>query len=230
VLFVPPIAVLQDLVEVRGAFLGTGADPGKTTTVGKQTLVARIELAAGDRIKDIVVKAGGVAPYANFRRAFVERGGPGEAGWGPRQTIPVDLQRLLVEKDESQNLALQNGDVFVIPVVEDKVYVVGHVRAPGAFDHRPFYAPKDYVMLAGGPDRRAKMRAATVTFPNGKAYKLDEAPPLEPGAVVQVPEVLVKWYEDYLLIASAVASIVTAYTGLFILFGGPLFVPAGGDR
>ena len=230
VLFVPPIAVLQDVVEVRGAFLGTGADPGRTTTVGKQTLVARIELAAGDRIKDIVVKAGGVAPYANFRRAFVERGGPGEAGWGPRQTIPVDLQRLLVEKDESQNVALQNGDVFVVPVVEDKVYVVGHVRAPGAFDHRPFYSPKDYVMLAGGPDRRAKMRAATVTFPNGKAYKLDEAPPLEPGAVVQVPEVLVKWYEDYLLIASAVASIVTAYTGLFILFGGPIFVPAGGDR
>ncbi|MBI2554631.1 MAG: SLBB domain-containing protein [Candidatus Rokubacteria bacterium] len=226
VLFVPPIAVLQDVVEVRGAFLGTGADPGRTTTVGKQTLVARIELAAGDRIKDIVVKAGGVAPYANFRRAFVERGGIS----GPRQTIPVDLQRLLVEKDESQNLALLNGDVFVVPVVEDKVYVTGNVRAPGAFDYRPFYSPKDYVLLAGGPDRRAKMSAATVTFPNGKVYKLDEAPPVEPGVVMQVPEVLVKWYEDYLLIASAVASIVTAYTGLFILFKGPLFVPAEGHR
>ena len=226
VLFVPPIAVLQDVVEVRGAFLGTGADPGKAMTVGKQTLVARIELASGDRIKDVVVKAGGVAPYANFRRAFVERGGIG----GPPQTIPVDLQRLLVEKDESQNLALLNGDVFVGPVTEDKVYVVGNVRAPGAFDHRPFYSSKDYILLAGGPDRRAKMGAATVTFPSGKVYRLDEAPPLEPGAVVQVPEVLLKWWEDYLLIASAVASIATAYTGLFILFKGPIFVPAGGDR
>ena len=226
VLFVPPIAVLQDVVEVRGAFLGTGADPGKATTVGKTTLVARIELASGDRIKDVVVKAGGVAPYANFRRAFVERGGVS----GPPQTIPVDLQRLLVEKDESQNLALLNGDVFVVPVTEDKVYVVGNVRAPGAFDHRPFYSSKDYILLAGGPDRRAKMRAATVTFPSGKVYRLDEAPPLEPGAVVQVPEVLLKWWEDYLLIASAVASITTAYTGLYILFKGPIFVPAGGDR
>jgi len=226
VLFVPPIAVLQDVVEVRGAFLGTGADPGKAMTVGKQTLVARIELASGDRIKDVVVKAGGVAPYANFRRAFVERGGVS----GPPQTIPVDLQRLLVEKDESQNLALLNGDVFVVPVTEDKVYVVGNVRAPGAFDHRPFYSSKDYILLAGGPDRRAKMGAATVTFPSGKVYRLDEAPPLEPGAVVQVPEVLLKWWEDYLLIASAVASITTAYTGLYILFKGPIFVPAGGDR
>ncbi len=226
VLFVPPISVLQDVVEVRGAFLGTGADPGKTTTIGKPTLVARIELAQGDRVKDVVVKAGGVAPYANFQKAFVERGGVS----GPRQTIPVDLGRLLVEKDESQNVALQNGDVFVVPVAEDKVYVIGNVRAPGSFDFRPFYTPKDYVLLAGGPDRRAKMGAATVTFPDGKVYKLAEAPPLEPGAVVQVPEVLVKWYEDYLLIASAVASILTAYTGLFILFNGPLFVPAGGKR
>jgi hypothetical protein len=45
-----------------------------------------------------------------------------------------------------------------------------------------------------------------------------------------VPEVLLKWWEDYLLIASAVASITTAYTGLYILFKGPIFVPAGGDR
>ncbi|MBI4588193.1 MAG: SLBB domain-containing protein, partial [Candidatus Rokubacteria bacterium] len=211
VLFVPPISVLQDVVEVRGALLGTGADPGKTTTVGKPTLVARIELASGDRVKDVVVKAGGVAPYANFRRAFVERGGVS----GPRQTIPVDLHRLLVEKDESQNLALQNGDVFVVPVAEDRVYVIGNVRAPGSFDYRPFYSPKDYVMLAGGPDRRAKMGAATVTFPDGKIYKAAAAPPLEPGAVVQVPVVVLMWYEDLLLIASAVACIVTAYTGLY---------------
>ncbi|MBI4590852.1 MAG: SLBB domain-containing protein, partial [Candidatus Rokubacteria bacterium] len=214
------------VVEIRGAFLGTGADPGRTTTMGKATLVARVELAGGDRIKDVVVKAGGVAPYADFRRAFVERGGVS----GPRQTIPVDLQRLLVEKDEGQNLALQNGDLFVVPVVEDKVYVIGNVRAPGSFDYRPFYSSKDYILLAGGPDRRAKMRAATVMFPDGKIYKLDQAPRLEPGAVVQVPEVLLKWYEDYLLIASAVASIVTAYTGLYILFGGPIFVPADGHR
>lgn len=225
VLFVPPISVLQDVVEVRGAFLGTGADPGKTTTIGRPTLVARIELAGGDRVKDVVVKAGGVAPYANLRKALIERGGVS----GPRQMIPVDLQRLLVEKDENQNLALQNGDVFIVPVTEDKVYVIGNVRAPGSFDFRPFYSPRDYVLLAGGPDRRAKMGAATVTFPDGKAYKLAEAPPLEPGAVVQVPEVSVKWWEDYLLIASAVASILTAYTGLFILFHGPLFVP-GGER
>src|SRR3970282_764732 len=38
VLFVPPIAVLQDVVEGRGDVLGTGADPRTTTTVGKTAL------------------------------------------------------------------------------------------------------------------------------------------------------------------------------------------------
>ena len=32
-----------------------------------------------------------------------------------------------------------------------------------------------------------------------------DAPPLEPGAVVTVPEVAVKWWQDYLTILTAVA-------------------------
>ena len=66
------------------------------------------------------------------------------------------------------------------------------------------------------------MRAATVTFRNGRTYAMAEAPPVEPGAVVTVPEVAVKWWQDYVTIASFVASLVTAYTGIFILFNGPI--------
>jgi hypothetical protein len=47
-----------------------------------------------------------------------------------------------------------------------------------------------------------------------------EAPPLEPGTVVTVPEVAVKWWQDYVQIAQLIASLVTAYTGIFILFNG----------
>ena len=35
-----------------------------------------------------------------------------------------------------------------------------------------------------------------------------------------VPEVAVKWWQDYLLIAPMIASLVTAYTGLYFIFGG----------
>ncbi|HEX3175684.1 MAG TPA: SLBB domain-containing protein [Methylomirabilota bacterium] len=216
VLYVPPLAVIQDVVEVRGAFNGT-ADSGKATTAGKPTIVQRLELARGDRVRDIVVKAGGVAAFGELRLAYIDR-----ADTGPAQRIPVDLHRLMVDKDEAQNIVVQNGDVLVVPVVEDKVYVVGEVRNPGPQDFRPELTPREYLAAAGGLGNRAKVAAATVTFRNGRTYAMAEAPPLEAGAVVTVPEVAVKWWQDYITIASFVASLVTAYTGIFVLFNGPI--------
>ncbi len=213
VLFVPQNVVLQDVIEVRGAFTGT-AESSRTSTSGKATIVQRFELAQGDRVKDVVGRAGGPAAYADLRLAFVERVGV----VGPRQRIPVDLHRLLVEKDDAQNILLENGDVLTLPVAEDKVYVLGEVRTPGAIDFRPDLTPREYVALAGGPTVRARFQNATVTYRSGKTYSLAEAPPLEPGAVVSVPEVSVRWYQDYLAIAQAVSSIITAYTSLFFLF------------
>ncbi len=216
-LFVPPLSALQDIVEVRGAFNGT-PESSKTTVAGKATIVQRFELAQGDRLRDVVFKAGGAAAYADLRLAVIERGGIS----GPRQRIPVDLQRMLVEKDETQNILLQNGDVVSLPVVEDKVYVVGEVKTPGGVDFRPDLTPREYVTLAGGPTNRAKLRNTLVTFRSGRTYAMADAPPLEPGAVVTVPEVAVKWWQDYVQIAQVLASLVTAYTGIFILFNGPL--------
>jgi protein involved in polysaccharide export with SLBB domain len=215
-IYVAPLTSIQDVVEVRGAFIGT-AESGKTQTQGKPTVVQRLELARGDRVRDVVVKAGGAASFADLRLAFVDR-----SDAGPAQRIPVDLHRLLVEKDETQNIAIQNGDVVVLPVFEDKVYVVGEVKTPGAQDFRPDLTPREYLAAAGGPSARAKVKAATVTFRNGRTYAMAAAPPLEPGAVVTVPEVAVKWWQDYVTIASLVASLVTAYTGIFILFNGPI--------
>ena len=37
---------------------------------------------------------------------------------------------------------------------------------------------------------------------------------------IVVPEVSVKWYQDYLAIASAIVGFISAYAGLYILFGG----------
>ena len=215
-IYVPPLTSIQDVVEVRGAFNGT-ADSGKAQTQGKPTIVQRLELARGDRIRDVVVRAGGAASFADLRLAFVDR-----ADAGPAQRIPVDLHRLLVDKDETQNVPIQNGDIVVLPVFEDKVYVVGEVRTPGALDFRPDLTPREYLAAAGGPGPRAKVKAATVTFRNGRTYAMAEAPPLEPGAVLTVPEVAVKWWQDYVTIASFLASLATAYTGLFIIFNGPI--------
>lgn len=212
-LFVPSLGILQDVVEIRGAFNGT-AESSRTTTSGKPTVVQRFELARGDRVRDLVGRAGGAAAYADLRLAFVDRTGV----TGPRQRIPVDLHRLLVEKDDTQNIVLDNGDVFTLPIIEDKVYILGEVKTPGPVDFRPDLTPREYIALAGGPTVRARFGNATVTYKNGKTYLLAEAPPLEPGSVVTVPEVAVRWYQDYLQIAIALGTLVAAYTGLYLAF------------
>src|SRR4030095_2123218 len=192
-LFVPSLTILQDVVEVRGAFIGH-ADSSKTTTAGKPTIVQRFELAQGERVRDVVIKAGGAAAYADLHLAFIDR----TAASGPRQRVPLDLHRLLVEKDEAQNILMQNGDILTLPVIEDRVYVVGEVKNPGPQDFRPDLTPREYLALAGGPTTRAKAKATTVTFRDGRTYAMAAAPPLEAGAVVTVPEVAVKGYTDYL--------------------------------
>ena len=37
-----------------------------------------------------------------------------------------------------------------------------------------------------------------------------------------IPEVSVRWYQDYVSILSAIAGVVTTYAGLFLLFGGKI--------
>lgn len=214
-IFVPTLTVLQDVVEVRGAFNGT-PESGKTTTGGKPTVVQRFELAEGERVRDLVTKAGGPAAFADLRLATVERRGPG----GPAQRIPIDLHRLLVDKDDNQNIALVNGDVLSLPIAEDKVFVLGEVKSPGAQDFRSDLTPREYVALAGGPGNRARIKAITVTFRDGRSFPVAQSPPLEPGAVVTVPEVSVKWWQDYVAISNVVTGLIAAYTGIFILFGG----------
>jgi protein involved in polysaccharide export with SLBB domain len=110
--------------------------------------------------------------------------------------------------------------VFTLPIVEDKIFILGEVKTPGPQDFRPDLTPREYVALAGGPSNRARLVNTLVTFRNGRTYAMADAPPLEPGAVVTVPEVAVKWWQDYVTILTAVATLVTAYTGLYFIFNG----------
>ncbi|MBI3637137.1 MAG: SLBB domain-containing protein, partial [Candidatus Rokubacteria bacterium] len=216
-LFVQTLSALQAVVEVRGAFNGS-ADSSRTVTGGKATIVQRFELAQGDRVKDILVRAGGPAAYADLRTGVVER----YPAAGPRETIPIDLHRLLVEKDEAQNILLENGDVLMLPITEDKIFVLGEVRSPGVQDFRPELTAREYVALAGGPTVRGRFQKAMVTYRSGRTYPLAEAPPLEPGAMLTIPEVSVRWWQDYVAISSVLTGLISTYTGLFLLFGGGL--------
>jgi hypothetical protein len=214
-LFVPTVGPLQDIIEVRGAFVGT-SESARSTVAGKPIITQRLEIAQGDRIRDVVARLGGAASTADLRLAFVDR----NPSAGPPQRIPIDLHKLYVDKDETQNLALENGDALNLPVLEDKIYLNGELKGVGPQDFRPEWTARDYIASSGGFSVRAKPGDAFVTFRNGRTYRLADAPSLEPGATIVVPEVSVKWYQDYITISNAIVGIITAYAGLYVLFGG----------
>jgi protein involved in polysaccharide export with SLBB domain len=214
-LLVPTATRQQDVIEARGALQGT-AESARTTTGGKPTISQRVEIAKGDRVRDVVGRLGGATPLADLRLAFVDR----TASAGPTQRIPVDLHKLFVEKDETQNIPLENGDALNVPILEDKIFLNGELKVASAQDFRPEWTARDYIASSGGFTTRARPEKAFVTFRNGRTYPVAMAPPLEPGATITVPEVAVKWYQDYLNIAQTLASTVSAYAALFVLFGG----------
>lgn len=215
VLHVPTVAPLQDVIEVRGALQGT-VESTKGQVSGKPVISQRLELAKGDRVRDVVGKLGGVTPLGDLRLAFVDR----SASAGPTQRIPIDLHRLFVDKDETQNILLENGDALNVPVLEDKIFLNGELKTTTPQDFRPEWTARDYIASGGGFTTRAKPEAAFVTFRSGRSFPIAQAPALEAGATIVVPEVSVKWYQDYLSIANTIATMITSWAAVFFLFGG----------
>lgn len=112
-------------------------------------------MASGDTqtpsVAQAIQAAGGVTQLANLRQIQVTRRGQA----GTSQTVTVDLWALMEEGDQSQNLALRDGDTIVIPASASmsaaeteqlaasnlasnapqsiSVSVVGEVGRPGAY-------------------------------------------------------------------------------------------------
>jgi protein involved in polysaccharide export with SLBB domain len=146
---VPSISLFQQTVRVVGELVGTGIFEADEGTIKRRGLY---ELKEGDTVRDLVQAAGGCTANAALRAARIERLRPD----GTIERIPVDLHRLLVEKDSSADVALQNGDEFTVPAIADMVYVVGAVNQPGAYEyHEGNNRMMDMLARAGGATPRA---------------------------------------------------------------------------
>jgi protein involved in polysaccharide export with SLBB domain len=185
----------RNLYKLRAA---AGELPRETTQV--------FGLSAGETARDLLAKAGGAAPWANLRAAYVLRAGED----GAPTAIPVDLEKILLRHETDGDVALQPGDVLTVPALDDRVYVVGQVRAPGPTPFQPSLTAREYIGQAGGPTERAATRRAYVERPDGTKVKVKDDPTVRPGDKVVVPEVRVRWWQDYFTILLAAASVALA--------------------
>ena len=201
VVFVPPV---DGMATVKGAVFGRGEYRLRTsalTTEKERISEGTYELEPGDRVFDLVRKAGGITPWADPANAYVERLVMG--GHGTRKKMSVDVHAIMFEFDTSQNIVMMNADVLVIPPINTLVYVEGEVNGPGAFLHTPNLTAGDYIGQAGGPTHYANMNVAYV-LRAGERIPARADPVVEPGDRIMIPRIGIKWWQDYLQIFSGI--------------------------
>ncbi len=201
VIYVPPV---EGLVTVRGAVFGRGEyriRASALTTEKERMSEGTYELKPGERVFDILRKAGGVTPWADLHNAYIERLVLGSSG--ARQRIPINLHKILFEADSTQNIEMVNADILVVPPINSYVYVEGEVNNPGSFLYTPNMRLTDYIGQAGGPTDYGHLSKAWI-LRQGKRISGKGNPLVEPGDVVMVPRYTVKWWQDYATILSAV--------------------------
>ena len=211
------VPIVTGSVTVKGAVYGRGDYRIRTSalTTEKERISEGVyELNPGERVLDLVRRAGGITPWADLRATYINRRDPKSAG--SRLRIDVDLTRALFQGDSSANVRLENDDVLVVPPINTLVYVEGEVVKPGSFLHTPNLKYNDYVGMAGGPTAYAYAQIAFV-LRAGRRIPARNNPTVEPGDIVMMPRVGLKWWQDYVQIISAVGVPITATLVSYLL-------------
>jgi len=198
------VPAVEGLVTVKGAVFGRGdyrLRISALTTEKERVSEGIYELRPGERVSDMIGKAGGITPWADLASSYIERLVVG--GGGERKKIPVDLRRIIYERDSSDDIDLANADVIVVPPINTLVYVAGEVDAPGSFPFGPNLRASDYIGQAGGPTTYANVGSAYI-LRTGRRISVKGNPIVEPGDVVMMPRLTIKWWQDYVTILSAI--------------------------
>ena len=128
----------------------------------------------------------------------------------PIGRIVLDLEPNSVGIDAVPDIALEDGDRFVVPRVPANVTVEGQVYNANAFVYTPSEHVINYLKRAGGPDREADKKRIFLLHADGsvvsRQYSDVERANIYPGDTIVVPPILDK--RSVLQRVAAIASII----------------------
>jgi polysaccharide export outer membrane protein len=114
----------------------------------------------------------------------------------PIGRIVLDLKPDSAGIDSIPDLALEDGDRFIVPRLPSNVNVEGQVYSANAFVYTPGRRVIDYLREAGGPDRQADRKRSFVLRADGSVVSRQYADVdrafIYPGDTIVVPPVLDK--------------------------------------
>ncbi|MBP8718537.1 MAG: SLBB domain-containing protein [Candidatus Atribacteria bacterium] len=139
-----------DSLYVPKAFeLSTISVGGEVKSPGLYSLEGRVDVLKA------ISAANGFTSKADLKNAIVSR----QNG----EVVPVNLERLLLENDLSQNVILEYGDSLFIPMtLENNIYVLGEVKSPGLYAIEGSCSLIEAISLAGGYSDKARLDSCLV--------------------------------------------------------------------
>lgn len=196
------------------------------------------------RLSEVLERAGGVTPYAALTSAIIIRKSMGdisrerlmslrgnvqredtlsmiletEVRMLQGEYVQTDFEKLIRQRDSTQDVVLQPEDRVVIPSVKKTVYVFGQVVAP---THVPLAPGEDvayYVKKAGGFTDRARTGDVVIIKRVTRQWLAPSETTIEDGDYVWVPKVPEHPFTYYLSIVSQTASIIAGALTIVLLF------------
>lgn len=174
----------------------------KIYLVGEVRSPGSYDMKPGWTVVEAIAQAGGLTEKANLKKSVLIRR-------STNKIIPLDLDRLILKSDQTANLVVEDGDVIQVPEFQNRVLVMGHVKAPGAFDLRDGGRVLDAILAAGGPDEKARLENVGVirqvegkaTVTNVNVARVTQSGDLSGNIllvhadIVYVPQAGIKWQD-----------------------------------
>jgi protein involved in polysaccharide export with SLBB domain len=198
---------MEQSVIIRGAVFGKREYElrvAELTAARERTSEGLYELNQGERVTEMISKAGGITPWADMKSVYVQR---------DTAKLYIDLGRVLSNENDEDNILLEDGDILIIPSLNAIVYVQGQVVNPGAFPFQANLKTSDYIGLAGGPMGDAHLSGVTI-YRNKEKISGKKDPIIEQGDRIMVPRLVFKFWQDYLEIGAVFASLLISYLTL----------------
>ena len=164
-----------------------------------------------DRLSDLVLQAGGLTSHAftkgarlqrrmtqderlrreqllkiNAAASFKDSVNAAKLDLGDTYWVGIDLAEALQNPGCDEDITLREGDVLIIPSVNNTVKINGEVLFPNTVSFLEGKNAKYYIDQAGGFSNNAKRCKAYIIYANGKVHPVSGGK-VQPGCEIVVP-------------------------------------------
>lgn len=122
---------------------------GEVKSPGLYSLEGKVDILKA------ISACGGLTPKANLKKVIINKYN--------NEVIQVDLEKLFLQNDLTQNYPLETGDSLFVPLaLENNIYVLGEVKRPGLYAIEEICTVIEAISLAGGYTANARLKSCVV--------------------------------------------------------------------